>query len=161
MHARHPLLASLTDRNLPTALPFHVRIEPSGRIIGTAEGHLVYEEIVEALRGQWSATDMAGRFVLWDLRRIEVDLEGEEIRRLADFVLKSQGDKRPARVALVAPDDLTFGLLRMYESHRDQTHTEVRVFREYDAADTWTTDPPPQPGDRPRDRSGAGADDES
>ncbi|MFQ5350627.1 MAG: hypothetical protein ACE5EG_09320, partial [Thermoanaerobaculia bacterium] len=42
-----------------------------------------------------------------------------------------------ARVAYLAADDLTFGLLRMFEVFREQENYQTRVFREEQEALEW------------------------
>ena len=123
-----------------------IQFQPEpGRLLCRAEGELSFEEILDALRGQWSASTEKGLAVLWDLRRAKVDMSAVRVRSLAAFVIEGEREKRPARVALVAGDDLLFGLLRMYESNRSQAGTSVRVFRDYDEADAWTRPEPAQP----------------
>lgn len=82
--------------------------------------------------------DIATRYpaapLIWDLGD-EFDLTGEELRRVAEHgrsVLKE-----PARVALVAPSDLAFGLSRMYQAYREDARREHRVFRSVDKARAW------------------------
>jgi len=42
-----------------------------------------------------------------------------------------------SRRAVVAPQDLSFGLARMYQSHRADLSTGIHVFREMDEALEW------------------------
>ena len=45
-----------------------------------------------------------------------------------------------ARVAFVAEDDLSFGLIRMFEVYREQENFQTKVFRDEPMARTWLLD---------------------
>lgn len=69
----------------------------------------------------------------------QVSLSHDELRMLAEFQ-KSQSFAA-ARVAMVAGDDLTFGLLRMYLVFRHSEGIEGRVFRTLPQAQSWLDEP--------------------
>ena len=77
---------------------------------------------------------------LWDLRSADTSaVTGDEVRSLADRVRQHWESSR-SRAALVATDDLNFGLSRMYERLVGNPATEnVRVFKDYEAAEKWLT----------------------
>ncbi len=59
----------------------------------------------------------------------------QEVRRIA-----ARGKERwpsPARVAFLAADDVSFGLLRMFEVFREQDNYETKVFRDEQNARYW------------------------
>ena len=72
-----------------------------------------------------------------DLRLVtEVEITSEELRRLAQRSVFSPESRR----ALLASNDLTFGLSRMFGIHREMLgETGIRVFRdcEHDEALDW------------------------
>lgn len=72
---------------------------------------------------------------LWDFRSVRVDLAPGEIQQLANFA-KSQATL-PSRVAIVVPDDASFGLSRMYEVYREDDVSEHMVFRSEEEARDW------------------------
>jgi hypothetical protein len=49
----------------------------------------------------------------------------------------SYGKKFNNRLAIVVPDDFTFGLMRMSSVTADSVGVEVNIFRSYDEARTW------------------------
>ena len=76
---------------------------------------------------------------LWDFST-GIDLPNQQLKEIAHYVRKKLD--YPARVAVVAPADLTFGLMRMYEVYREDKGLEFRVFREEASALTWLRSTP-------------------
>lgn len=71
---------------------------------------------------------------LWDLRH-GANLSADDLKNVAD-IAKSEKFK-PSKIAVVAPDDLAFGLARMHEVYREQKNQEYQVFRTEQAATKW------------------------
>ena len=93
---------------------------------------LSLEEML-AVVDEVAARDISSRR-LWDLTR-NLKFTGEEMRAIA-----ARGRERwpgAARVAYLAADDLSFGLLRMFEVFREQDNYETRVFRDEAEARQW------------------------
>ncbi|MBW2446411.1 MAG: hypothetical protein JRG83_10830 [Deltaproteobacteria bacterium] len=65
------------------------------------------------------------------------DVGGEFVRRAADIARRFDERTGPVRVAVLAPDDLTFGLARMYSLLVGSLQREVRVFRSAADARAW------------------------
>ncbi len=62
-----------------------------------------------------------GMDVLFDYRRVDVNqLSGEDIGRMADFVVAHKDEHRGSRLAMVMDNDLSFGLARMWQSQVDE-----------------------------------------
>ena len=76
---------------------------------------------------------------LIDLREAAFSFSEAEIRELVDFVNRVDAEPR-GRTAYLVPQDLEFGLMRMYQAYRDRTDPNVRVFRALDEALTWVAD---------------------
>ncbi len=75
---------------------------------------------------------------LWDLSK-HLKLANEDIRLVAERGKRAW--RGPARVALLATDDLSFGLLRVFEAFRSSDGYEIRVFRDEEAALAWLREP--------------------
>ena len=71
------------------------------------------------------------RYRLWYFEE-GIDLQSGDVRYVADFT--SNLGVQPERVALVSAHDPGYGLLRMFQSYRNDQGVEVRVFRNYDEA---------------------------
>jgi hypothetical protein len=72
---------------------------------------------------------------LYDLRKCQLDISREELITLAEKTKPL--DQGPAKVALLAGSELSYGLSRMFEVLRDQNHTEIYVFRDEGKAMEW------------------------
>lgn len=73
---------------------------------------------------------------LWDVT-CGIDLSAEELEQLGELGKDSFNLSAHSKVAVLAPSDLAFGLARTFEVHRADTTTELRVFREEQAARQW------------------------
>ena len=71
---------------------------------------------------------------LWDIRKGFM-LSSDELRNIA-FVAKSM-NFQPSRIAVLAQNDVSFGLARMAEVFRQQDNQEYRVFRTEQKAIEW------------------------
>ena len=91
-----------------------------------------FEEICLAIDDV--ADKYPGELRLWDLS-CGLSLTNDQVQQLAEYG-KSRLYK-PARLAIVAPQDLSFGLLRMYEVYRKEDHINQRVFRNEQEARDW------------------------
>jgi hypothetical protein len=81
---------------------------------------------------------------LCDLSQItSVAATSEEIRWLAENSPFGAGSRR----AVVAPGNLVYGLSRMYVAYSQGRESEIRIFRDLDAAERWlgARTSPPQP----------------
>lgn len=58
------------------------------------------------------------------------------INAMANFIA-SHGKKFSNRIALIAPDALTYGLMRMSSAPADLHGIEVEIFRTYEKAREW------------------------
>ena len=71
---------------------------------------------------------------LWDLREVtEISVTPDTVRQLAS----ARSFKPGARRAVVAPNDLAFGLARMFQLLHDEAPEEFRVFRSVKGARSW------------------------
>ena len=75
------------------------------------------------------------RLRLWDLAN-GMELPTEKIRKLAEYA-KLRFSAVHAKVAIVAPDDLSFGLTRVYDVYREDSNVEQMIFRNKEQAISW------------------------
>ena len=79
---------------------------------------------------------------LLDLSRAQVLLSGEEARRLGQMLRRQHeacwNSELDCHVAVVATDDLAYGLMRVVKGHADLAdHLMVEVYRATAAAEQW------------------------
>lgn len=106
-----------------------------GIAIGIAEGMLSLEDIQKAAVGLWRQAALPSR-ILWDLRNASFDLTETEVRQLAEFT-KQASPAGPQQAAFVVREGLAFGLIRMYEVHRQAPNARTMVFTEMEPAVKW------------------------
>lgn len=83
-----------------------------------------------------------GTLELLDARGAEkAELSSSEVRELAERDMR--GPDRISRLALLADTEVGFGLGRMYQTLSESMTTEVRVFRDENAAWEWLGLEPP------------------
>jgi len=76
-----------------------------------------------------------GRLRLWDLSRTGLDLTTPQLHQLAQYG-KSKS-LPPSKVAIVAREDFTFGIMRMYEVFREDQIVKHKIFRTVQEARGW------------------------
>jgi hypothetical protein len=75
---------------------------------------------------------------LIDLRRVEeADVQSHTLRRIAELFGGADRNPERSRVALVASDDVSYGLSRMYQAFRSRSPLDLRVFRDMGEARAW------------------------
>jgi hypothetical protein len=120
-------------------MPINYTIDREHRVvIATAHGALTAEDIFGYQKSVWSQPDVAGFDELVDMTRVHHIVE-PSAERIQDLAKLSAGMDAPAksRFAIVAPDDLAFGLGRMFASFRrieEASTKSVGVFRTLDQA---------------------------
>ncbi|GAB5499636.1 MAG: hypothetical protein PsegKO_19470 [Pseudohongiellaceae bacterium] len=74
---------------------------------------------------------------LWDMRDIVINQTQDELRQVAAHSATTFAN--PGRIALVASDDLTYGVLRIFEVYNEQetVQSQTRVFRSMEDATRW------------------------
>ena len=108
----------------------------SGIAVVTMHGEADLAAVLDAQRdlapnGSWVSDRR-----LWDLREAQLTLSAHDVETLARTG-RSYDAGRPARLAIVAVQDLGFGLSRIHEVYRKSETTQVRVFRDIDDARRW------------------------
>jgi hypothetical protein len=125
-------------------MPIIYKVDHDARIvIAAGQGKLTDADVFEYQRDVWSRADVTGYNELVDMRGVtEIALPSvERVRALAELAAKMDDKVSHSRLAIVAPDDLAFGLGRMFQSHRELVREfdgrgtkEVGVFRTMEEA---------------------------
>src|SRR5438552_355702 len=119
-------------------MSFSLRIEAeTGIVIATCSGALALNDAKEGAAAFWSIPEWSGKPIVWDFRLASLDVTAPEVAEMARFILERQPPTPPSKVAFVTASDADFGLGRMFETFREHSSTQVRVFREFDEAVSW------------------------
>lgn len=78
-----------------------------------------------------------GASVFHDVRLVDADVPSGEIRAVATAGPKDADPSNVRKVAVLAPSDLTFGMMRMLAAMRERPGLVLNVFRDLDKAAEW------------------------
>ena len=112
------------------------------RVMAKARGLLTDEEVFGYQREVWARPDVAGYDELIDMSAVESIFPSspDRIKHLATVSAAMDVKYRASRLAIVASDDLAFGLGRMYEAYRSlnaMSTKKVEVLRSMESALKW------------------------
>jgi hypothetical protein len=124
-------------------MPIEYRIDHHRRVVfAVGRGVLRQEDVFLYQREVWSRSDVAGYDELFDTSEVEriIQPSSGSIQELATL---SAGMDSPAFISkftIVAPENLAFGIARMYEAYRELEQRSIKkiaVFRSMKAALEW------------------------
>jgi hypothetical protein len=124
-------------------VPLDYRIDHEQRLVRvTASGVITADTLFEYQKEAWSDPAIAEYDELADMSGVE-DVQAplpENVSALAGFSARMDTSAKPTKLAIVASDDLLFGLGRMYQAYREMkpgSNKEVAVFRSMPDALAW------------------------
>ena len=111
-----------------------------GNII-TGRGIIIDEEYVDSLKKHLTQDEdkfKKYRYSLSDYTATtEIDIATESVDLIAHYCRKASVVNPEAVVAIVADEDLIYGLARMWEILIDETDWDTMVFRKREDAEAW------------------------
>jgi hypothetical protein len=115
-------------------MPIEYQIDSARQLIEVqGRGVLTDQDVFEYQQTVGSRPDLAGYDELMDMRAVErIDLPSADRARQLAALSASMDAGRPSKLAIVAAQDLAYGLGRMYQVYRDlqkASTKEVGVFR--------------------------------
>ncbi len=116
-------------------MPITYRVHPVHRlVVARAEGHLTIDDFTGYMREAWTKPDVVGFNELVDVTGQEslADPTGDQLQALARMSAQLEPPVPGVKTAVVASDDLLYGLGRMYEAFRATAQGSTRtvgVFR--------------------------------
>ena len=124
-------------------MPIVHRIDHDHRIVLTrAYGVLTDEDVFSFQHTVWSSPHVAGYHELGEMTYV-TDIAIPSIHRVRDLAMTAaemDPTDTKAKFAIVAPEDLGFGLGRMFQAYREMekaSRKEVGVFRTLEEAFEW------------------------
>jgi len=122
-------------------MPIKSQIKPQQRLVIMSHvGSVPDREFLYSYKALFDDARYDKSFnMLIDLRRADSSARSPNtLRDFAAFVRQQFGDAELGpKVAVVAPEDISFGLARMYEAFSDSVPWEFMVFRDATAAVSW------------------------
>lgn len=122
------------------------------RILAEATGAVGSQDLFAYQKDVGTRPEWAGYDELLDVSRVDrlLDIRLDNLKALANFAAGMDKPDLPSKFAIVAPQDLYFGLGRMYESLRESVPNasrRVAAFRTRADAERWLDDPVDEPAD--------------
>jgi hypothetical protein len=111
-------------------------------VLAQGRGVVTPAQVFAYQREVWSRPEVAGYNELFDMSEAErlVPPSKGSVRDLAELASGMDATGCASKFAIVAPEDLAFGIARMYESYREfdpRSTKAVAVFRSLGAALRW------------------------
>lgn len=116
-------------------MPIHYRIDHGLRlVIAAGYGSIVHTDVFEYQRDVWSRPEVAGYNELVDMTHVaHIELASpDSIKDLATLAAEMDLPGQSSKFAIVAPAHLSFGLGRMFQTHREldpRSTKQVAVFK--------------------------------
>jgi len=116
-------------------MPIEYRIDHDRKLVLTkALGTVTDQDVFGYQRDVWSRDDTAGYDELVDMTEVEhiAQPSVDRIRQLASLSASMDAASLDSKLAIIAPQNIAFGLGRMYATYRQmeaQSRKQVEVFR--------------------------------
>lgn len=124
-------------------MPIAVQIDHARKlVVATVTGDVCDDELLEYQKNVWSDTALAGYSELFDVTAVRSisGVTAAGLGAVAQCAASMDVPGKRSRFAIVAPQDLPYGMGRMYEALRTEIPGSVRsvaVFRSRDEAEAW------------------------
>ena len=113
-------------------------------VFAAAAGVLTAQELFSYQKQVWLQPEFRGFHECIDMSGVTeiIDATDRNMQALAEVAVQADDPAQPTRLAIIAKEDLHFGLGRMYESYRGmhpKNARQVSVFRTREDALHWLT----------------------
>lgn len=122
------------------------------RIVAEASGAIGQQDLFAYQKDVGARPEWVGFDEIFDVSHVDslLDIRIDNLKALADLAASMDKPGLPSKFAIVAPQDLYFGLGRMYESLRESApHSSRRIaaFRSRAEAERWLDAPVDEPAE--------------
>lgn len=115
------------------------KIDSKNRLtVFTVIGKVTANEFIAAIGDYYNSSVTTN--VLWDLTKSDLrEISSPDVENIVNLSVKYAKKRSSGKTAIVGSDDLTFGLLRMYEQTKEMTELpfETQTFRVIGKAYKW------------------------
>jgi hypothetical protein len=115
-----------------------IRVDESQDLLSaTLLGPVSVQSFIEELEHTLSSADLSAGFnALIDMREVVHSVSGDDVGKLARH-LSEHPRLEGTRAAIVVTQTVTYGLMRMLQTHMDEAPMAVSVFYDLDEAKRW------------------------
>ncbi len=121
-------------------MPIELKYLDGGGSLLVGTGTLTGREILSAINAVHETEEKTRAIVfqIGDFRLVEkVDISSMDIRTISERDIRTSKINRQIITAVVAGEDVVFGLSRMWQAHSDSPSVITSVFRSMDEAEQW------------------------
>ena len=121
-------------------MPLKLSYRDDGGVVVTASGTVTGQEILEGGDTVYATEALINKtsYVLTDFTvASHVEANAEEVRRMAQQDLAAAKVNPSILTVVVSPDDLVYGLSRMWAVYAESFPFEPKVFRDRAQAEDW------------------------
>lgn len=115
------------------------KIDSKNRLtVFTVIGNVTANEFIAAIDDFYNSSVTTN--VLWDFTKSDLrEISSPDVENIVNLSVKYAKKRSSGKTAIVGSDDLTFGLLRMYELTKEMTELpfETQTFRDIGKAYKW------------------------
>ncbi len=117
-------------------MAFSFELEQSdGYLRAVLVGEASFSDLTAVMDAMTDAGEFSESLRLWDLQQCELQVTTQELRDIA--AIGNTRDRPSSRVAILAGQDLTYGLARIVTALRESGALMVEVFRQEEDALAW------------------------
>ncbi len=131
-------------------MPYEIKSEDEGRVSKTRYyGVLTGDEILSSYRDRYADAQKLKklRIVIADYSDVsKVDLDSLDVSRLAQIALEAARLNPDILLVAIMPDDLVYGLGRMWQGQTSQIGWKTCIARTQEEAEQWLAQQSPQQG---------------
>lgn len=109
-----------------------------GILYGVVDAQVKLEELAKAMRNISEANEYPPDVpTLWDLRKLDFTAINKDYLEKLISLRQDNPQRGQARIAIIADEDLGFGISRMYEMLSEGLPQRIMVFRSVDEGEVW------------------------
>lgn len=120
-------------------MEYRIDIDPTsgwGRV--TVTGEVALEGLAQLLKAAWTDPEYSRiETALWNFLDARTSMRLEDLMQLKAWISGAKGDRGARTIALVAADDVIFGVGRMFHAVQPEVGWKVSIFREESEAIAW------------------------
>lgn len=80
---------------------------------------------------------MEAASAIWDFSKAKSKFEYEHVEELVNWISEHKLGRGPTKVAVIAPEDLEFGMSRVFTAFEDECGYTIQVYRTKEKAYQW------------------------
>ncbi len=110
-------------------------------IVNTVVGQVGFDDLVEFITE--NNDSWIGRPVIWDIAEFDLgDISDKELRKFTETMASTSENRKGDKSAIVAPQDLQFGMMKALETLAEIASypVRIRVFRKIADAKKWLSE---------------------